>query len=311
MLENDNFEINENKECQHVVETLSDTESINMNRSSTKPFTDKTINVPHLHSQYELFYNVSGAEGYMVNSKFYKLNERDLIIIPRWQIHRVIVKKKALYDRCVINIDGYIIELLELLCCSDNILSWLKGNYEKIPQKITLTLEQHEIFVSLIDRYRNLLMEDRNLEAFSVFMSLLSMLDNWFKELELPEPMDEEALSYVDRVIRIIEENFKTITVSQIASKIAVNSDYLNRIFKDEWNVTISKYLIMRRIAEAKMHLCKGKNAKEACYLSGFKDYSNFLRTFKKYEGYSPNSITDADIDTSKSKKAVLHRYTV
>jgi len=137
MLENENFEIHANMECKRVVETLSDTESINMGRSTNEAFTDKTVNTPHLHRHYELFYNVSGAEGYMVNSRFYKLNKHDLIVIPRWQIHRVIVKKKTLYDRCVINIDDYIINILEMLCCSDNILSWLKGNYEKIPQKIT------------------------------------------------------------------------------------------------------------------------------------------------------------------------------
>ena len=293
LAENSGSEMHDLTACKHVTDIFSDADSIRMGHSVSDTDFDINVNKPHLHRHYELFYNVSGAEAYMVNSKFYKCGSHDLIIIPKWQIHRVIAKKKGVYDRCVINMDDYIVNLLEILCCSENMLSWLKGNYKNIPQKITLSSNQHEIFIPLIDEYAQLLKNGRNIEAMSVFMKLLSYLDDWFCDIHNSEQLDDDYMSYTDRVIRIVEENFKTVTVSEIASQISVNSDYLNRMFKDEWGITISTYLIMRRIAEAKKHLCTGKTAKEACYLSGFRDYSNFLRTFKNYEGYSPNSISD------------------
>ena len=48
---------------------------------------------------------------------------------------------------------------------------------------------------------------------------------------------------------------------------------------------------IDRKIAEAKKYLYLGISVKEACFLSGFSDYSNFIRTFKNVEGCSPGKF--------------------
>ncbi|MFR8976128.1 MAG: helix-turn-helix domain-containing protein, partial [Eubacteriales bacterium] len=62
-------------------------------------------------------------------------------------------------------------------------------------------------------------------------------------------------------------------------------------LFKEEFGLTPENYLIVRKIAEAKKYLYMGASVKEACFLSGFHNYSNFIRTFKNFEGYSPGNL--------------------
>ena len=100
-----------------------------------------------------------------------------------------------------------------------------------------------------------------------------------------------ESNSYVDSVLELVENDFKKITVSEIAKRNNVNKDHLNRLFKRQTGRTIKQYIVVRKINESKKILNSGKTVKEACFMSGFKDCSGFSRIFKKYEGYPPSQI--------------------
>lgn len=251
------------------------------------------ITVPHLHSQYEIYYNINGAKGFMLNGNFIKCSKRDLIAIPKVQAHKVIVKKNTEYERCIINISDYITDLIEILCHSENILSWLKGTNDNTARTVNLSEKHHAVFLSLIDRYCEYESKNDSLKALSVFIKILSFLKDRFENPKHTEYIDDNDLSYPDRIMKIIEQNFKTASVADISEKIFVNEDYANRMFKEETGMTIKQYLTIRKIAEAKKYIFLGRSAKDACILSGFRDYSNFIRTFKKYEGHSPKELME------------------
>lgn len=109
-----------------------------------------------------------------------------------------------------------------------------------------------------------------------------------FENAGKQEYMNENSISHTDRVMVIIEKNFKNLNVSQIAEKAHCDSDYLNRFFKSKLGITLKHYLVLRKLAEAQKLLSQGKSVKETCRLAGYNDYSNFLRIFKKHLGYTP-----------------------
>lgn len=251
------------------------------------------ITSPHLHSQYEIYYNINGAKGFMLNGDFFKCNKHDLIAIPKVQTHKVLVKKNVEYERLIINVSDYVIELIEILSHSQDSFSWLKGTNEKIPHIVTLSSKQHELFLKMIERYKKYELQNDSLNLLSIFIKIMAFLKKCFENKKISEQIDDDNLSYPDRIMKIIEQTFKTATVSEIAEKIYINEDYANRVFKEETGITIKKYLTMRKIAEAKKYIFSGKSTKDACTLSGFRNYSNFIRTFKNYEGYSPKELMD------------------
>ncbi len=254
------------------------------------------ILVPHLHGYYEIYYNIRGAKGFMANCDFYKCSERDLIIIPKLQAHKVVIKDCEEYQRCVINIDEYAINLIEILSGSDESLLWLKNDTLDRPSRVRLSADLHESFMELVQSYLDFEKAGEALDALSGFVKLLSFVKKCFETPKEMEYMDEQSISYTDRIMKLIEKDFRTITVAEIATKLYSNRDHLNRIFKEDAGITLNRYLIMRKLAEAQKHLYMGQSVKEAGLLAGFNDYANFLRTFKKYEGYTPGDFDGDEI---------------
>lgn len=248
------------------------------------------IFVPHLHTHYEIYYNISGAKGYMVNGNFFKCGERDLIVIPKVQAHKVLVKQNGEYERCLINIDDSTLQMVEMLCGDAGALDWLRA-MGGTPAIVNLSVAQHGYYVGLIDRYIECSGGGDTLLAFSAFLEILHFLKEALKGGKKTEYMSKDRLSYADQAMKFIELHFRTATVAEIADAVNVNKDYLNRVFKEETGMTLSGYLILRKLTEAKKYLYLGKSAKEACILSGFHNYANFTRTFKKHEGCSPKEF--------------------
>jgi len=245
------------------------------------------IPVPHLHSGIEVYYNISGAKGFMVNGNFLKCGNFDLIIVPKVQAHKVLVKKNMPYERCIINISEPVLDILEMLAPSSVDFSFLNEGHKCV----NLDEAQHNAFLELTGRY-NKYEEEDGLKALSVFSELLAFIKMCFeKNTKRQEYLDDSDLSYCDRIMKQIESSFKTASVSEITDRIFVSEDHANRLFREETGMTIKKYLTIRKIAEAKKHIFLGRSAKEACLLSGFGNYANFMRTFKNYEGYSPGEL--------------------
>ena len=137
-------------------------------------------------------------------------------------------------------------------------------------------------------------MSHNELLLYSKLFEILAFVCERFRtssscsETAVPESWSDKALGY-------IEKNFRTITVADIAHALYVNEDYLNKIFKNETGITLNSYIIFRRIAEAKKILYMGGSVKESCIGSGFNDYANFIRTFKKIEGVPPGAFEILD----------------
>lgn len=246
------------------------------------------ISIPHLHSQYEIYYNISGAKGFMIGGEVYECSKRNLILIPKVQTHKVVVKQNEPYERCIINIDEYVVELISAMC-EEGCIEWIRSD----AAMVDLSEEEHGEFMSLVHEYNRLENEKDSLLAFSKLLEMMSFLKRMFEKPHKQKRMEHDMISHTDLVLKCVEQSFRRVSVGEIAKEIYVNEDHMNRVFKEETGITIKQYLTLRKIAEAKKHLYLGKSVKEACILSGFGNYANFLRTFKKYEGYSPGKLKE------------------
>ena len=247
------------------------------------------INIPHLHSQYEIYYNISGAEGFFFNKKFYLCEGFDLFVIPKACVHKVIQKDNTTYERCIISIDSKIISAINSAPYTSGLLNWIDYTGTSLPGKINFkTLDEHNKFLNMLEEFN---LVDDDLYRYSVIIKILSFIGKYFKESS--SVTNVEPSDVAECALLIIEENFKTIKISEISKQLFVSDSYLSRIFREKYGITISNYLIMRKIAEAKKYLHMGVSVKEACFLSGFNSYSNFIRTFKNFEGVSPGSFTE------------------
>ena len=247
------------------------------------------VNVPHLHSQYEFYYNIEGGNGLFADKKFYECAGHDLFLIPKTCVHKVLVPKDTYYERCIINIDSRLVDAINVTPSLNRPLLWLEGLGEPETRKVNLNAEQHEKFLTMVEVYSAL--RENELLQYAKLLEILAFLGEQFPIGKECKGEIRQAVSIPEQALAVIEEDFINIRISDISDKLYVNSSYLSTLFKEEYGITLEQYLIIRKIAEAKKYLYMGVPVNKACELSGFHDYSNFIRTFKKFEGCSPSNL--------------------
>ena len=79
------------------------------------------------------------------------------------------------------------------------------------------------------------------------------------------------------------------ISLETIASIMGFHSVYLNRIFKKEKGISISNYIIQKRVEEAKKLLTQSTLPINTVSLYvGYSNFSYFTKMFKDNTGYAP-----------------------
>ena len=100
-----------------------------------------------------------------------------------------------------------------------------------------------------------------------------------------------ERSSTLERVENFILQNLQnSINIEHISKEVGYTSAHLNRLFKDEYGLTLHAFLIDKRIEKAKKLIRTNKDASltEIAYEAGFFDQSHFIRNFKKVYSLSP-----------------------
>lgn len=84
------------------------------------------------------------------------------------------------------------------------------------------------------------------------------------------------------------------LSIADLSRELLVNQTYLRKMFKDEYQMTISDYITKYRMETAK-ELIRKENSK-LTYISnevGYNDTSYFSKCFKKYFGYLPSDVNN------------------
>ncbi|MFC4402523.1 AraC family transcriptional regulator [Gracilibacillus xinjiangensis] len=100
----------------------------------------------------------------------------------------------------------------------------------------------------------------------------------------------------VRHIVEWLEESYgEDITLNDMASKLNVSSQYLNRLFHHTFKVSPYTFLIQLRIRKAKEILLEKPDLplKNIAISTGFNDVSYFVATFKKREGITPKKYRD------------------
>lgn len=242
----------------------------------------------HLHNSYEIYLFLDGDVNYFVEQSFYKLQKGNLLIFNSNEIHKAVILTDMTYERIVIHFKP---EAIEKFCTKTTNLLACFQNRATGQHNITL-LDNHQIncFTALTTKLIDKLGEDgygSDALAFSYLIELLVMVnDRYLSDSQttanVTSPKIKTALEYIEVNLT------KNLSLDHLSKSLSINKYYLSHIFKKETGSTLYQYILMKRISLAKQFLISGSTVTEACYQSGFNDYSNFIRTFKKITGFSP-----------------------
>lgn len=89
-------------------------------------------------------------------------------------------------------------------------------------------------------------------------------------------------------IMHYINEHLDTsLDIDLLASKFYISRYYMMRLFKSETGYTIHNYIAYKRLLLARELISQGTPITQACFDSGFPNYSTFSRAYKAEFGVS------------------------
>lgn len=106
---------------------------------------------------------------------------------------------------------------------------------------------------------------------------------------ELFNASHSKAPKYEHLAADYIRANYmRPLRVEEIAALIGINRQYLSRLFKASYGITMQQFLVRTRLQHATRFLHDGSSVAQSAYLCGYEDVFNFSKMFKKEYGISP-----------------------
>ncbi len=170
--------------------------------------------------------------------------------------------------------------------------------YEKYMERggrDTFTPDNFICYVNLLDNIYDIAVSEdyiRDMQIFEKLTSLLTLLmqESW-------NPNQSTTNSSRKRDLQDIKEYLDThltekISLDDLASMFYINKFYLTRIFKEQFGVSITAYLLQIRITHAKQLLRFSDLPIEKIAVEcGMADANYFARMFRKIEGIAPGEF--------------------
>ena len=245
----------------------------------------------HCHDHIEIFLSIRGGKNFIIDDKIYDMHPGDLFVNNQLEVHRTIAEPKEKYERYVLSFHH---EFLQPFCTQESdLLHYVYRRPDGFSNKLSLSAAQLEEFMALIYRYESLLSDDFGNDVLRrlVFIELLTLTARFYREsFALPATaLPQTAADPIAHLLEYISAHItEELNLDTLAGEIGMSKFHLCKVFKAKTSTTINKYIVTRRIAEAKYLLLQGASVTDACYRSGFNDLSHFIRTFHNTVGVPP-----------------------
>ena len=244
----------------------------------------------HYHDFHKILILLSGDVTYTIEGHAYDLRPDDIVLISAGEVHKPVIHSDAPYERIIIYISpDYLNEYRE----KENDLT-LCLHRARSEQAHVLRLQSsrngrlgtviRELDRSLYDEdYANAL---HHRVLFLEFMIQLNRaaLHNHILFIE-DTTSNEKILSVLSYLHKHLTED---ISIEELAASVFLSRSYLMHMFKEQTGYTLGSYIYTKRLFLARELIGDGMPVTEACYACGFRNYSTFLRAYKKSFGESP-----------------------
>lgn len=244
----------------------------------------------HRHDACELFILLKGSATFYVEHSCYNLTAGDMIILNTDELHRSLSKSNSDYESIGLNIHDTLLKDLSsketslVSCFKDRLMG--ERNYVHLYDldRSVILSHVHQIASQVKNpSYGSDLLLNAHL------IQLMVKVNQMYSEDDLSQNLMPEI---VQDTMRYIKENLtQSIQLTDLEHSLNYSGTYISFCFKKHTGLTLREYIIDQRILTAKHFLSGGKTVEESCTLSGFNDYSNFIRTFSKVTGVTPGKF--------------------
>lgn len=239
----------------------------------------------HYHDFNKVLILISGDVTYHVEGRSFRLQPYDIVLIRAGEVHKPEIHSNAIYERIIIYVSPEFMEKhheeeqVDLDQCFINAVH-KNSNVLRIPsfQKCRL----HSICVELEQSLHSGLFANILYQKV-LFLEFMIHLNRAAIQNEAHYIETHYSNTKILAVIAYINSHLTTdISIDFLAGHFYISKYHLMHTFKEETGYTIGSYLTTKRLLYARSLIENGMPVTEACYQSGYKNYSTFYRAYKK-----------------------------
>lgn len=240
---------------------------------------------PHTHGDFEIYYLISGNCKYHVENTGHHLNAGDILIIRPSELHAICpISSDIPYERVVINVKG---EFIDEIDKSGQLMRSLNNVPFGTLHRFSAETFGHNLCTTALDRLIENPDEITELDIIPRIFLILSEIKRLLKKTNTQNPRKSTA----DKIFDYVNQNlFSDISLKSLSDKFFLSQSQINRIFKKHTGVPVGKYIVSKRLLNARYKLHLGASAIKVSEECGYTDYSVFYRAYKNQFGCPPKS---------------------
>ena len=270
--------------CNDAIKRACETKSFACFYSNTPP----PANSIHMHDCCEILICLKGTGTVFVDNKTYSLSAGNVYVANQFEAHMFMPDDPNDFERYILEIDP---AFLYSSSTEDTDISrcfYQRG--DTISHKIELSGDEHLKLGSLFENFAKNFDYGDDLIKTICATGIITLVNDYFEK-------QNKNLSYhpslenmtVDAAVNYINSNYSVpLNLEVVAKNSFVSVKELCRLFKKHLGTTVSKYIMSKRISEAKKLLKSGASVAQAAEKCGFSDYTSFIRAFNRTVGMSP-----------------------
>lgn len=247
----------------------------------------------HSHNFLELNYMLSGSIKQIINGNEEILHTGDILLMSKNAIHFVSAPGASdLLINLMFPVENIDFESLESIMHKNNyVFNFLLENMtnKKDSAYIIFRSSKHAVIKHLldqiIDKYYSNSHFANEIIRLNVSILFMELIENVPFEVHKNTYQQTEN-NIIFRILRMIHEDFRTITLSKLAKEFSYNENYLSNLIKNKTGKSFKEIQTKERLERAKLLI---ENADltidEIIYEVGWLNKSHFYRKYKEFYG--------------------------
>jgi len=248
----------------------------------------KQVNLHH-HDFYECYLFISGDVTYLIEGRTYSLKPGDIILLNSTELHQAVINDNIVpYERIVLWINK--VFLKKLSTEATNLAQCFEETKKENVIRAGFEMQQNikTILGKLLslESYKGI---GCDLLYKAYIIELLVNLNMILYQNGAKLDVDIKKNNLIDGIIQYINNHGEDeITIDELSEQFYLSKYHLIREFKKHSGTTIHKYIVQKKLIQAKELILKGIPIISVYKQCGFGDYSNFFRAFKNEYGVTP-----------------------
>lgn len=252
--------------------------SVNINKLNVTKNSPVRHSAPHIHDMCEIYVNLEGNVSFIVEKNIYAIKPGDIIIVKPYEYHH-----------CIYHDDSDHLHYWIMFSADENpeLFDFFINKSRGTDNLIRLPADILERFLALCEKM-TMINPSYEISVLAVFFEIISHIAKGLDRYNVREANENLPQSVKD-ILSYINKNYDSIkNINELVSKLDISITTLERYFKKYLSMTPKRYLEDRKLSQACMLLRQNYSVTDACFESGFDDYSHFIAIFKKNFGITP-----------------------